>query len=56
MNAGPTINVAGFCSYPCVLVVLFRSVVKILPPTREELGLVQRQYSPQFRERVVPLI
>ena len=30
--------------------------MRILPLTREECGLIPRQYSPQFRERVVALI
>lgn len=39
-----------------VLAVLFRSVVRILRLIREECGLMPRQYSPQFRERVAALV
>jgi transposase len=36
--------------------VSFRPVVRMLRLTREECGLMPRQYSPQFRERVVRLV
>lgn len=49
------LNRPGFDRDPDLLVVLFRPVVRMLPLTREECGLMPRQYSSQFRERVVAL-